>query len=430
MVLPGMTTYSEFGPTPRVDLGKCFGLAYGKEAKSIAIQATPAGADEVNKARFYTVLSFANIGAQNSAFMLPPLLVEIASELDISVAVAGQLATATFAAWAVSLVMAGPLSDSFGRRPVILVGLLLLSVSVTASAFAPNIQVLLALRVLTGLAAGMIPPTSVGAISDIISPERRAQAVSGMLAIGILTSVISVPLSLGLADLGGWQFAFIVAGLVLVSALFANFLWFPRDSRERIRNWAFSSRYLSLLSLPFFRAAVAFSLSQRIAFWTMVSYFPTYLRDTHELGVAVAALPLGIVALGQALGSLGGGPVTTNRHRAALLGLTSVAGGVCAYLFFTVELQLWMAVAVATAGGGLLAVTMPVLVASSTEHSGESKSTGASVLGISNQTGGVLGAAIAGALLASSGFGGIGYMCLAVAILSGLMAILFRRKLS
>ena len=226
-------------------------LAIEQEAKSIATQAPPAGAVEVNKARFYAVLSFANIGAQNSAFMLPPLLVEIASELDISVAVAGQLATATFAAWAVSLVMAGPLSDSFGRRPVILAGLLLLIGSVTASAFAPNIQVFLALRVLTGLAAGMIPPTSVGAISDVISSERRAQAVSGMLAIGILTSVISVPFSLGLADLGGWQFAFIVAGLVLASALLASFLWFPRDSRERVRNWAFFSRYWSLYPSPF-----------------------------------------------------------------------------------------------------------------------------------------------------------------------------------
>ena len=404
-------------------------LAIEQEAKSIATQAPPAGAVEVNKARFYAVLSFANIGAQNSAFMLPPLLVEIASELDISVAVAGQLATATFAAWAVSLVMAGPLSDSFGRRPVILAGLLLLIGSVTASAFAPNIQVFLALRVLTGLAAGMIPPTSVGAISDVISPERRAQAVSGMLAIGILTSVISVPFSLGLADLGGWQFAFIVAGLVLVSALLASFLWFPRDSRERVRNWAFFSRYWSLVSLPFFRAAVAICLFQRIAFWTMVSYFPTYLRDTYELGVSVAALPLGIVALGQALGSLGGGPASMNRHRAALLGVTSIAGGVCAYLCFTVEFQLWVAVAVATAGGGLLAVAMPVLVASSTEHSGDSKSTGASIMGISNQTGGVLGAAVAGVLLASSGFSGIGYMCLAVTILSGFMAALFGRHL-
>ena len=170
--------------------------------------------------------------------MLPPLLVEIASGLEISVAVAGQLTTVTFAAWAVSLITAGPLSDSFGRRPVILAGLLLLVGSVIASAFAPNIEVFLALRIMTGLAAGTLPPTSVGVLSDVISPERRGQTVSALLSIGILTSVVSVPVALGLADWRGWQSAFIVAGLLLASGLISNWLWFPRDSKERVRNWA------------------------------------------------------------------------------------------------------------------------------------------------------------------------------------------------
>ena len=371
------------------------------------------------------MLSFAIFGAQNAVFMLPPILVEIASGLQTSVAVAGQLATATFAAWAVSLITAGPLSDSFGRRPVILAGLLLLVVSVVASAFAPNIEVFLALRVLTGLSAGMLPPTSVGVLSDVISPERRAQAVSSFLAIGILTSAVSVPMALGLADLRGWRFAFIVAGLLLAAGFCACWLWFPRDSRERVRNWAFFSRYGSLLSLPFFHTAVAVGLSQRIAFWTMVSYFAAYLRDTYELSAGFATLPLGLVAVGQAAGSFIGGPVATNQYRALLLGGTSAAGGVCACLCFTMELELWVAVAVATVGGGLLAVTMPALVAASTEHSGESKSTGASILGLSNQTGGALGAAIAGALLASTGYGGIGYMCLGATVASALLAVLF-----
>ena len=361
--------------------------------------------------------------------MLPPLFVEIAGELEISVAVAGQLATATFAAWAVSLITAGPLSDSFGRRPVILGGLALLVVSVTASAFAPNLEVFLALRVMTGLAAGALPPTSVGVLSDVISPERRAQAVSGMLGIGILTSAVSVPFALGMAEVGGWRLAFVIGGAMLATALACSFLWFPRDSRERVRNWAFFSRYWALGSLPFFRAAVAVGVSQRIAFWTMVSYIPTYLRDTYDLGVGYAALPVGIVALGQSLGSFAGGPVANNRYRAALLGGTSAAGGVLALVCFTVPLDLWVAVAVAMAAGFLLAVTMPALVAASTEYSGESKSTGASIMGLSNQTGGAMGAAIAGALLASTGYGGIGYLCLGVTLFCAMMAALFGRHL-
>ncbi len=375
------------------------------------------------------MLSFAVFGAQNAVFMLPPLFVEISSDMKVSVAVAGQLATATFVAWAVSLIAAGPVSDSFGRRPVILGGLLLLAVSATASAFAPNMEGFLAFRVMTGLAAGALPPTLVGALSDVISPQRRAQAVSGMLGIGILTSAVSVPASLGLAGVGGWRLVFIVAGALLASGLAANWIWFPRESRERVRNWAFFSRYWSLMSLRFFRSAIAVGMSQRIAFWTMVSYIPAYLRDTYDLGAGYAALPVGIASLGQALGSFLGGPVATTRFRAALIGISSATGGGFAFLCFTVDFSLWAAVALSTMGGALLAVTMPVLVAASTEYSGDSKSTGASIMGVSNQTGGAMGAAIAGALLASAGYAGIGCLCLGVTLFCAVMTALFGRNL-
>ena len=49
-------------------------------------------------------------------------------------------------------------------------------------------------------------------------------------------------------------------------------------------------------------------------------------------------------------------------------------------------------------------------------------------MGFSNQAGGMLGAAIAGALLASIGYVGIGYMCLAVTIISALLTTLFGRQ--
>ncbi len=383
----------------------------------------------MNKAWFFAVLSLAMFSTQNAVFMLPPLLVEISSGLEISVPVAGQLATATFAAWAVSLLTVGPLSDSFGRRPVILAGLLLLVVSVIASAFAPNIEVFLVLRVLTGLAAGTLPPTSVGVLSDVISPERRAQAVSGILAVGVLTTAVSVPVVAVLADWQGWRFTFVVSGLLLVSAFIANWLWFPRDSRERVRRLVFFSRYWSLLSLGYFRAAVAVGLSQRIAYWTIVSYYASYLIKTHELSVGFAALPLGVVAVAQIIGNYAGGFVAMMKRRAALLGVTSAAGGICAFLCFTVEFQLWASVALATAGTGLLSVTMATLVAASTEYSGESKATGASIMGMSNQTAGALGAAVSGGILASVGYGGIGYLCLAVTLVSALLAGLFGRHL-
>ena len=115
-------------------------------------------------------------------------------------AVAGQLNTATFATLAVSIVAVGPLADSLGRRPVALAGVFLVLVSVIASAFAPNMEVFLALRVVAGLGGGTISPTSVGVVSDVISPARRAQAVGGIMGTVVLTSALTIPLVALFAD--------------------------------------------------------------------------------------------------------------------------------------------------------------------------------------------------------------------------------------
>ena len=62
------------------------------------------------------VLALTVFATISATLIIPPLLVEIASDLEISVAVAGQLATATFAGWAIMVVSGGPLSD-FVRPP-------------------------------------------------------------------------------------------------------------------------------------------------------------------------------------------------------------------------------------------------------------------------------------------------------------------------
>ena len=382
-----------------------------------------------NTPLFLPVMWLAVFGAMNAILILPALLVQISTDLDVSVAVAGQLATATLAAWGVSVVSTGPLSDSFGRRPVALIGLLLLAVSVLGAAFAPNIEVLLATRVLSGLGAGTLPPNFVGAISDVMPPERRARAVSSLLASGALASVVSVPIAALMADWGGWRLPFLVAGVLSGIALVANMLVFPRDIRERARNIVIFSRYRAVLIVGYFQVALSVNFSHRIVYWTIVTFFAAYMIHTYDVSEQFVALPLAITAIGQVVGSYAGGMVAASRHRSWLITAACLVGGVCGFLFYAVEFQLWVAVAVATLGVGVLSVNFPALVAGGTEHSGASTATGVGLMGLSNNVGGALGAAVAGGILADSGYHGISYLCLGAAIVSVVLAGVFGRQL-
>ena len=107
--------------------------------------ATIAKPPAVRQTRFLAITGSAMFLAQLVGLMLAPLLVELSDEFDVSIAAAGQLAAVTFAALAISVISVGPISDSFGRRPVAVAGLRLLGISVLASSFSPNFGMLLAL---------------------------------------------------------------------------------------------------------------------------------------------------------------------------------------------------------------------------------------------------------------------------------------------
>ena len=356
--------------------------------------------------RFLAAVALGMFGTQSASLMLAPLLVAMATEFNTSVKVAGQFATVTFAAWAVSVVAVGPMSDSFGRRPVALTGLSLLSVGVLASAIAPNLETLMALRVVTGLGGGMIPPNSMAAVADSVPPARRAQVVGGVMAFATLSSVIGVPLVAVLADAGGWRISFLAVGSLLTTCTLLNWFWFPKSDSAGLRSFSFFSRYRTLLAIPVFRAALAVNLSQRMAYIALFSYLAAYLINTYSMSVGAVAVPLAFVGIGTVIGSYIGGPIAGRKNRMTLVATSSLAGGVAALLLFLIEVPVWAAVATATGAVLLLSVAWPIMITFSAEVSSQSRATGVGLLGASNQSGGVGGAAIGGVLLATSGFPG------------------------
>jgi predicted MFS family arabinose efflux permease len=69
-----------------------------------------------------------------SVLMLEPLLVALAHEFQTSVALVGQLIAATAITWGITAPLAGPVSDAYGRRRMLLLGLLLMAVGLLGAA--------------------------------------------------------------------------------------------------------------------------------------------------------------------------------------------------------------------------------------------------------------------------------------------------------
>ena len=108
--------------------------------------------------------------------------------------------------------MVGPISDTYGRRPVLLIGLLLMSLGVFGSGVAWSYGSLLTTRLITGVGSAMLPPTMMAALADNLPADRVAKAVGFLTASSWVGVALGVPAIALLGYMGGWRLPFYIAG--------------------------------------------------------------------------------------------------------------------------------------------------------------------------------------------------------------------------
>ena len=381
-----------------------------------------------NQARTFSIIAAALFLNNTVALMLGPLLVDIAEEFDTSVAVAGQLTAATFLSWAIFTPLIGPFSDSFGRRLVALTGLALMAVCILGAAFAPNFIVLMVLLIGTGLGGAMIPPNSMAAISDAVSPEQKGRAIGAAQGIMQSAVVIGVPMVAVLASVANWRLPFLVVGGLLLATFVCSWLWYPKGPATGPRSFSYLSRFKKLGSIPVFRVGMLANFSQRIAFYAIIGYIAAYLIDTYGMSVGETALPLAVVGSGAVIGSLWGGVIASHPKRLNFVAGTALAGGAAVTIVFAIDPSIWATVAIAFGAVCVLSIGWPVFITFATDVAGQSRATGIGMMGASNRMGGVVGAAAGGAFLAIGGFSAIGVFCLASVVFSSLVMRLAMRE--
>ncbi|MET4703476.1 MFS transporter [Frigoribacterium sp. UYMn621] len=161
--------------------------------------------------------------------MLPTgLLPEMSADLRVSESLIG----ATVSVFAFTVVLSSaPLTGLLRRVPrhaLVVSVLLVLAVSTVATALAPNYAVLVASRVLGGLAHGVFWSV-VGAYSAYLVPKHQVgRAVSITLGGGSLAFVLGVPIGTALGQAIGWRASFFVLGALLIVGAGFVYRFLPR----------------------------------------------------------------------------------------------------------------------------------------------------------------------------------------------------------
>jgi MFS transporter, DHA1 family, multidrug resistance protein len=168
-----------------------------------------------------------------SLYMLVPALPHLAANFGSDVSIAQMTVSLYMVGIACSQILMGPLSDRFGRRPVLLAGLSLMVVASAACIFAETLPQLIAARFFQALggATGMVVSRAI--IRDLYSRERISSMISLVIAVMMIAQMLS-PLTGGLLETAfGWRAIFYVttAGSLAVAAGIA--LALPETRRTR-----------------------------------------------------------------------------------------------------------------------------------------------------------------------------------------------------
>jgi DHA1 family bicyclomycin/chloramphenicol resistance-like MFS transporter len=265
-----------------------------------------------------------------------------ARDYGMSVGAAELTLAAFFAGNAVGQIFWGPLSDRFGRKPIIVIAVASYFLAALAIAFSDNFTLAVILRVVQGAAAssGRILANAVS--RDLYDREKLAQLISFVMAAGAISAIVTGPLGGFIAEHFDWQAAFIVPAIYAAIALSLFLAFYDETIVDR--------NPLAIRPLPMFASVMEIARSRVFAAYVLTSgcamaglsaflnsgpglLIGVYGVAPGTFGFLYALLPVGFMA-GSLLSARYGARLSSNTF--LTLGTVSMAGAGLAMLSFAI----------------------------------------------------------------------------------------------
>jgi DHA1 family bicyclomycin/chloramphenicol resistance-like MFS transporter len=213
---------------------------------SVTAIGTPAPARELTVGRpLAAVLGLLTIVGPISMDLYLPVLPALTAELQSTTSVAQLTITACLLGLAIGQIIAGPLSDRFGRRMPLLIGVIAYTVTSALCAISPTIETLIIARFVQGLAGAVGIVIAQAAGRDVYSGGKLLRYYGRLTVLGGLAAIIGPVIGGQLAAVTDWRGVFLFLAAVGIAILAASLLVFRETLPENRRTTGGLSHTLS-----------------------------------------------------------------------------------------------------------------------------------------------------------------------------------------
>ncbi len=218
----------------------------------------------------------------SQTMIISPILPQIGDQLGIPDAALGTLVSAYTLMVGLFAILAGPVSDKFGRRRILLLGCGTMTVALVLHGFVTSYTAFLAVRVFAGMAGGMLSGAAVSYIGDYFPYHRRGWATGWVMSGSAVGQIVGIPLGIVLSSRWGFRAPFWIFAATMAATVVLIFLRVPQPPVKRtagrlsVRQAA--ADYLAMLARPevAWAAAAYFVMFLGISLFTV--YLPTWLE--------------------------------------------------------------------------------------------------------------------------------------------------------
>ncbi|MBK18829.1 MAG: hypothetical protein CMM52_08335 [Rhodospirillaceae bacterium] len=285
--------------------------------------------------RLISIVSLVHLFSHFYQLTLAPVFPLIKAEMGLTNVELGFLVTVFFIASALFQTPAGFLVDRFGARPVLLIGLGILSLSVTCYSLAPNYQVFLVLTFLAGMGNSVFHPADYSLMNNFVSPRLMGRAFSFHTNGGHFGFALGPAVMALLAANMGWRDAAALVGLTGVALTLILVIGgarlfegsqsdlFPKEEAKDSGPRE-SATSISVLLKPSVIAFFIFFTVLAMGLIGMQNFTPTALVAGRDFDLVTAAGALSGFLFGAPIGIFVGGYAADKFQRQDLLALTCI----------------------------------------------------------------------------------------------------------